>query len=1775
MSLELNALKFTVDTSAFDQAIKKIDQLTTAVGEVTSKGKSQKISVDTKDFDSGISKAKKFGDAIEEINRSQRSLKLSADIQEFDSAFTRVSQSVKALERPLKSLKLSIDTKDFDSGISKVNKALSALSKPLKAINLRVDSKGLDDAIKKVADLKVSLEGVNKAIQANVVVNAQAQKAQADMAIAAEKVKKAQAETLIVEEKLVAAKAKSENAQARLNKADQESVTILQRQQYIREFMTQGFTRGQSSILAYAKAANTADSEMQELMNTLKSQRALIGGDPFDKSLSAIEGMKNEFKLLRAAQREYGAENSLTIKQLRDLALEKERVLERMKIEKANFSEIKAAIRSTTQEYRTLANASGEVSGKLKGKDQAVKDTVKANKFLEDQLFQVDYRLKEVDKTLSTGTVNALRRFETAVRKSNKPLQEQDALIKQYRESLTKLQGESGNRAADTISRAIGPQITDIVIGLATGQSLYMVALQQGGQLRDQLALAGIEANKMGSVMRTAAKEMVTSVASVTVAFGQLFAGMAIDGGRAITGLFGKGVQSIGEWAAALRGGEAGVQRFRKTLDENNTIFAKFVNFMKNSTVLAAGFGLGLMSAVTVAVALAASLVALIKQENALSKALALNGATLGMNKDSAYALVAQYRAMGVNGNIAAEALTKIAESGKISSKQLDSTIRLAETLKTRAGIPIEETIKMMEEIAEGPTEALGKYARAMGNIPPEIVKTVMQLEQQGQKTRAVELASKALEEAGRKSAKTIVEEYGYVMTAFKAVTKLAGSMWDAIMGVGAPDPKIDKLLEAENKLKKIRESKLPGTGKTTIEKQLEAQIENLKAEANAAEKRAAEARRSALVASTASEAERARTELLREREKLMTREQFVQSRLQEMFKDRLPAIQKEANAQDNLKMIIANLNREYDKMKESSPGAREAKKEQESLEKYYARILNAAKDYGIEATAAIDNVSEAMREYAKVANDPKFAQLDKAKQNRIKSEYQQRDALKELYKANEELFESFRKLEEVRKEQELEGQKRAADLQLEAQELQKRKDLMSATPEEQAKITAEYEKQRALAELLRKEQEELYKIAKDPRFAASEEDRKKAEQAVVDYYREKRILAEAEAAQKMKEFYQQKIDEITSGIADAVVTALFEGGKAGSKKLRDLIVDQLRKPITIYIEAQVKSMIQQGLGSQQGSGGGGILGTISNLFSTGKKMLDVYLGTAGASAVSSIGSAASGLANITNSSWLADFATGVKGSYLAPGLQGPTTAGASGATGAGSQVGGAVAGAANVLAGVMGGLSLGKMISGGYSASGKSGNRAVNTGTAIGAAVGSIIPVIGTALGALIGGALGGAVNRLFGRKLTKSGIEGTFSGDSFTGNEFEFYKGGTFRSNKTKRRPLDNETRDMLSSSFSILKSGMVDMAKFFGVESTKILNYSKKIKLNLKGKSADGIEKAFTDLFNSMQEDMAKLILAGTNYNLKNEKAVATLQRLKNNLDAVNMALFLLGDEALKASLATADASYKLTELFGGLDKFQSSVSSYYDKFYTEEEKLQKSLETLVLSMAALGLGIPATREEFRKLVNSQDLTTESGRQTFKALIDISDTFWQVTESAEQARKKFEEFGRSLIDYVNQLGMQQGSSSQDLGFAKRMFAEQVGLARMGDETAQGGLTGYADRLIELAKESASSALEYETILGSVKSELLGLAAGTGVTTALTPLAPGVGSSPATAGQTVQQQNLNMQSLLQSIYDKLSEMSSSDRAEAVGVVSKLGDIAKVVTRADNGDSINVTVVT
>ena len=55
------------------------------------------------------------------------------------------------------------------------------------------------------------------------------------------------------------------------------SVSILERQQAILEFQANGYSKGQASILAYAKAAGVAASEIQEIGKVLQAQRTLMG----------------------------------------------------------------------------------------------------------------------------------------------------------------------------------------------------------------------------------------------------------------------------------------------------------------------------------------------------------------------------------------------------------------------------------------------------------------------------------------------------------------------------------------------------------------------------------------------------------------------------------------------------------------------------------------------------------------------------------------------------------------------------------------------------------------------------------------------------------------------------------------------------------------------------------------------------------------------------------------------------------------------------------------------------------------------------------------------------------------------------------------------------------------------------------------------------------------------------------------------------------------------------------------------------------------------------------------------------------------------------------------------------------------------------------------------------------------------------------------------------------------------------------------------------------
>lgn len=92
---------------------------------------------------------------------------------------------------------------------------------------------------------------------------------------------------------------------------------------------------------------------------------------------------------------------------------------------------------------------------------------------------------------------------------------------------------------------------------------------------------------------------------------------------------------------------------------------------------------------------------------------------------------------------------------------------------------------------------------------------------------------------------------------------------------------------------------------------------------------------------------------------------------------------------------------------------------------------------------------------------------------------------------------------------------------------------------------------------------------------------------------------------------------------------------------------------------------------------------------------------------------------------------------------------------------------------------------------------------------------------------------------------------------------------------------------------------------------------------------------------------------------------------------------------------DLSYEATQgliaASGGLDKLQSNLSSYYSNFYSSEEQRLQTIKNINAATAGSGLdAATATRESFRRIVDAQDLSTESGRAMYAALLGVSGAF-----------------------------------------------------------------------------------------------------------------------------------------------------------------------------------------
>jgi hypothetical protein len=114
--------------------------------------------------------------------------------------------------------------------------------------------------------------------------------------------------------------------------------------------------------------------------------------------------------------------------------------------------------------------------------------------------------------------------------------------------------------------------------------------------------------------------------------------------------------------------------------------------------------------------------------------------------------------------------------------------------------------------------------------------------------------------------------------------------------------------------------------------------------------------------------------------------------------------------------------------------------------------------------------------------------------------------------------------------------------------------------------------------------------------------------------------------------------------------------------------------------------------------------------------------------------------------------------------------------------------------------------------------------------------------------------------------------------------------------------------------------------------------------------------------------------------------------------------------------------LIQASGGIDSLAGAAATYYENFYTQAEKTAAVSGSVADALAAVGLQMPATRADFRALVESQQALGEAGAPALAALLKVSGAFASVIPAAEDVATVVDEVaqavGRSAEDIANSL-------------------------------------------------------------------------------------------------------------------------------------------------------------
>lgn len=226
-----------------------------------------------------------------------------------------------------------------------------------------------------------------------------------------------------------------------------------------------------------------------------------------------------------------------------------------------------------------------------------------------------------------------------------------------------------------------------------------------------------------------------------------------------------------------------------------------------SSTALTAAALVGAVVAVGVAAAKGAS------ELKAFQEATTLTGNAIGLSASGFTQLRDSLVGIAGTRGKAAEALTEIAQNGKIAGTSVQGIAEAAILMERATGQAISKTVEQFAELAKSPAEASAKLNTQYHYLTAAVYEQIKALEDQGKATQAAKLAEDTYAAALKDRAETVIGSAGTMQRAWTSVTDVARKAWDAMLGIGRAQSPAEAVAAAAAKVAQLQAQIAAGPG--------------------------------------------------------------------------------------------------------------------------------------------------------------------------------------------------------------------------------------------------------------------------------------------------------------------------------------------------------------------------------------------------------------------------------------------------------------------------------------------------------------------------------------------------------------------------------------------------------------------------------------------------------------------------------------------------------------------------------------------------------------------------------------------------------------------------------------------------------------------------------------------------------------------------------------------------------------------------------------------------